>query len=395
MEVKVIKFGGSSVANHKCIIGVGDIVKRHSEMSKLIIVLSAQKGVTNDLIKRAKRMQKQPDTREMDMLISTGEQISIALLTMHLKSINIKAVSLTASQIKLTTDKNHTNAKIKSISKNILMQYLESHDVLIVAGFQGITEDNQITTLGRGGSDLTAIAIAACMNLNEVNIYSDVRGVYTTDPNQNIKALLVEKISYQEMLEMASSGARVMNSRAVELAAKKNIKIKLYSTFSEVMGTEISEVVDMEERKITGVVRQNNLAIISIKLRETEGNLLSEALNLISLEEINIDLFTFDLGILKIVIKEEMLDRVYKIFSRNTNYQVIGKENNLVKVSVIGLGMIRQPGIAAQVAYVLSEEKIKIELISCSEINISILINKIKAKLAIDKLHKKMIEKEQ
>ncbi|MFP4456476.1 MAG: aspartate kinase [Clostridia bacterium] len=394
MEVKVMKFGGSSIANNKCIKRVGDIIKRHSEMSKLIIVLSAQKGVTDDLIKRAKQIQKQPDAREMDMLISTGEQISIALLTMHLKSINIKAVSLTASQIKLTTDAYHTNARIKSLTNNVLVKYLKGYDVLIVAGFQGITRDDQITTLGRGGSDLTAIAIASSLNLDEVNIYSDVEGVYSTDPNQNIKAVLIRKISYQEMLEMASSGAKVINNRAVELAAKKNIKIKLYSTSNEVMGTEINEVGKMEEKKITGVVSKNDLAILCIKLREAKDNLLSQALNLISLEDINIDLFTYDQGILKLVIKEEMLDKIDRVFSKDYDYKVIGKKSNLVKVSVIGLGMIRQPGIAAQVAKVLDKENVNIELISCSEINISILISKVQAKNAIEKLHEKLIEKE-
>jgi len=393
MKVKVLKFGGSSIANFKCMQTVGNIIKKHVLMSKLIIVLSAQKGVTNELIKKAKEIQVEPDTREMDMLISTGEQISIALLTMHLKSLGIRAVSLTASQINLVTDDNHTNARIKSVSNKAIINYLENYDVLIVAGFQGVTEKGQITTLGRGGSDLTSVAIAACIGINEVNIYSDVSGVYTTDPNQNNNSKLIKNILYQEMLEMASSGAKVINNRAVELAAKNNIKIKLFSTFSQEMGTVISGRFNMEERKITGVTEQNDLSMISIRLETGNDESLSKILKLISRQGINIDLFTYDKGTLKLIIKKGDLGQVKKAVCEGC-FKIEETEDNLTKVSVIGLGMISHPGIAASVATILCEEKINIKLISCSEINISILINKDKANIAVDKLHKKLIEKE-
>jgi aspartate kinase len=393
MKVKVLKFGGSSVANFKCMQTVGNIIKEHAIISKLIIVLSAQKGVTNELIKKAKEIQVEPDTREMDMLISTGEQISIALLTMHLKSLGIRAVSLTASQINLVTDDNHTNARIKSVKYKAIINYLENYDVLIVAGFQGVTEKGQITTLGRGGSDLTSVAIAACMGINEVNIYSDVSGVYTTDPNQNNNSKLIKNISYQEMLEMASSGAKVINNRAVELAAKNNIKIKLFSTFSQEMGTVISGRFNMEERKITGVIEQNDLSMISIRLETGNDESLSKILKLISRQGINIDLFTYDKGTLKLIIKKSDLGQVKKAVCEGC-FKIEETEDNLTKVSVIGLGMISHPGVAASVATILCEEKINIKLISCSEINISILINKDKANIAVDKLHKKLIEKE-
>ncbi len=394
MKVKVLKFGGSSVADIKCMQTVGKIIKKQALMSKLIVVVSAQKGVTNELIKKAKLVQSKPDYREMDMLISTGEQMSIALLTMHLKSIGLKAISLTAVQIKLITDENHTNARIKAIDNKVLHHYLKNNDVLIVAGFQGVTTKGEVTTLGRGGSDLTAVAVATCLKLDEVYIYSDVDGVYTSDPNENFNSKLIKSISYQEMLEMASAGAKVINNRAVELAAKNNIKIKLFSTFSQKMGTVISGGVNMEERRITGVIKQDNLAIINIRFYSKYDKALANSLREISLKGINIDLFTYNNGVLKIVISKNDLKKAKETLLNSCNIEIIEELSDLSKVSVIGLGMISQPGVAALVAMSLSEEDIAILLISCSEINISILVDNSKAKIAVSKLHKRLIEKE-
>src|SRR6056297_1049484 len=375
MMVKVLKFGGSSIADIKCMQTVGKIIKKQALMSKLIVVVSAQKGVTNELIKKAKLVQSKPDYREMDMLISTGEQMSIALLTMHLKSIGLKAISLTAVQIKLITDENHTNARIKAIDNKVLHHYLKNNDVLIVAGFQGVTTKGEVTTLGRGGSDLTAVAVATCLKLDEVYIYSDVDGVYTSDPNENFNSKLIKSISYQEMLEMASAGAKVINNRAVELAAKNNIKIKLFSTFSQKMGTVISGGVNMEERRITGVIKQDNLAIINIRFYSKYDKALANSLREISLKGINIDLFTYNNGVLKIVISKNDLKKAKETLLNSCNIEIIEELSDLSKVSVIGLGMISQPGVAALVAMSLSEEDIEILLISCSEINISILVD--------------------
>ncbi len=393
MEIKVLKFGGSSVANDQCIELVGSIISLYSKETKLIVVLSAQKEVTDNLILKAKRMQKVPDSRELDMLISTGEQVSIALLAMYLKSLSIKAISLTAPQIKILTDKNHTNAKIQKISHHVIRKYIERNDVLIIAGFQGVTYSNDITTLGRGGSDLTAVAIASCLNLEEVNIYSDVKGVYTTDPNQYKNAKLLTIASYQEMLEMASSGAKIINNRAVELAAKNGVKINLYSTFSKEKGTEIKEVKKMEERKISGIIKKDSLAILSIRLNELSESSLAKALELISMQDINIDLFTFDNDLFKVVADKEKAEKIESIFFGNELFTITEVCNNISKVSVIGLGMVRQSGVATEVVKTLEKNMIDIKLISCSEINISTLVVSDKADLALEKLHLNLIEK--
>jgi aspartate kinase len=396
MSVKVVKFGGSSIADVSCIRQAAQIVSEQSKKTKVIVVLSAQKGMTDYLYGKALEVSSMPDKREMDVLLSAGEVISIALFTMHLKERKVKVKSLTASQAGIFTNREYTKAKIKSIDIIRIESELKQNDVLIIAGFQGVTAKNDITTLGRGGSDITAVAIAKALCAKEVDIYSDVDGIYSMDPNMNANAILISSVSYEEMLELSGSGAKVLNNRCVEIAAKERITINLYSTFTKLKGTSITKEKHMIEGvKVTSITKKDNLVVCRYELDDSQTS-IEKVLGELSKARISIDLFTYDAKTLHIVFEKDERTQIKEINARlGVREKSIKLFNNLSRVSVIGYGLKKQPGIAFQVVSIIKNNNVDIELVSCSETNISCFIKRDKADELINSLHEELIEKQE
>ena len=389
MTLLVEKYGGTSVKDINRVMEVAlEVKKRIDAGNEIVMVVSAPGGLTDELIKKAKTINEKPQGRELDVLLSTGEQVSIALMAMALESLGVKAISYTAPQLGIKTTHSHNTAKIKGIDTKKIREKLDDGYVVIVAGFQGVTDSGCITTLGRGGSDTSAVAIGAALGVGKVDIYTDVDGIYSADPRTVKNTIKHKKISFEEMIEMAGSGARVLHSRSVELAAKYGINIHLKSSFSWKEGTIVEEGKYMEQNVIRGIAAASSLAKISV---EGKGISLSEVIGSISTSGANIDVITHNSyrGKTEIscIIKEEYLDMALSAIKvGNVSYK-----KDLSKVSVIGLG-VKSRGTAASIFDILAKENIEIEAVSCSEINISCIVPEkdiVKAQAA---LHKELIE---
>ena len=398
MPLIVLKFGGTSVGSIKKINYVAKIIKKHHhKKNKIIVVSSAMSGVTNDLIKKSKQISKNFDKFEYDVLLSSGEQIACALLSGALLKIGLKSRSWLSWQIPIITKGDHKSSRIISINKKEILKYVNSGGIPIITGFQGISNNRRITTLGRGGSDATAISIAKFFSADDCFIYTDVSGVYTTDPKLNSKAKKIKKISYEEMLEMASLGAKIMQPISLQDAMIKDIDINVRSTFINSNGTKISNNQQLfNKNPITGIAFTKNEAKITlIGVMDRPGTAASIFKPLAD-NQINVDMVVQtsspdggQTDITFTIIKDDVKNCI-KILKENKkiSYKKIIHDDKVSKVSVVGAGMIATPGVTYRMFQALAKKKINIMVISTSEIKISVLINQKNIKKAIRVLHK-------
>lgn len=398
MALIVQKYGGTSVADTERLKNVANrVIETVKEGNQVVVVLSAPAGMTDDLTRRAKEISKNPCGREMDMLLATGEQISISLFAMALKDMGQDAISFTAYQVGIITDKSHTKAKIQSINSDKIKKELDMGKVVVVAGFQGMTENNDITTLGRGGSDTTGVALGAALNADEVEIYTDVDGVYTTDPRIVKEARKIHYISYEEMLELAGSGAKVLHLRSIEIAAKYGIKIHLRSTFVKDKGTIVKEEDEtMEKSVIRGIGHSKNEAKITIAGVPDKPGIAAKIFEKISKENVNVDIIIQNLGDhgkndISFTMPSSDFEKAKKVSEKlkeELEAREVISDEEIGKVAIVGVGMKSNPGVAALMFKTLADAEINIEMISTSEIKIACIIRKSDIDKAVQVLHK-------
>lgn len=399
MSLIVQKYGGSSVADADKIKHVAKrVIKTKKQGNDIVVIVSAMGKSTDNLIALAHQITDDPPGREMDVLLATGEQVSIALLAMALCSIGHDAISFTGPQVGIITDEYHTKARIRSINGAKIKDELSKGRIVIVAGFQGTTIDNRITTFGRGASDLTAVAIAAELNADLCEIYTDVDGVYTADPNLVKDARKLEQISYDEMLEMASLGAKVLQSRSVEFAKKFNVPLHVRSTFSETEGTVVIEgVKEMEDVVVSGVASNKNEAKISLLGVPDKPGIAAKIFGEMAKANINVDMIIQNVSAngltdLSFTVAKSDLKQTLGLMQRVKNEigaLGISADEKIAKVSVVGLGMKSHPGVAAKMFETLAEQNINIQMISTSEIKISCVIDEASADNAVRAIHEK------
>ncbi|MBA3005945.1 MAG: aspartate kinase [Proteobacteria bacterium] len=398
MALIVQKFGGTSVGSPAKIKAVAERVLRNKKQgNQMVVVLSAMSGETNRLVDLASQMQELPDTREMDMLLSTGEQVTVSLFAMAVKQAGDDAVSFLGDQVKIKTDSVHTKARIESIDSEKIRAELNQGRVVVIAGFQGVNEKGDITTLGRGGSDTTAVALAAALKADSCEIYTDVEGVYTTDPNICAKARKIDRISYDEMLELASLGAKVLDIRSVTLAKRYKVPIHVRSTFTETEGTwVIEEDKQMEGLIVSGVTYNKNEARITVSGVPNQPGIAAKIFTPISDENIIVDMIiqNQDAGRGKAdmtftVIRSDY-ERTLKLLQeliKKIGAESVQGDTNITKISIVGVGMRNHSGIASTMFSVLAKEGINISMISTSEIKVSCVIEEKYTELAVRALH--------
>jgi aspartate kinase len=393
----VQKYGGTSVGNPERIKNVARrVVRTREEGHDVVVVVSAMSGETDKLINLANQVSDNPDPREMDMLVSTGERVTIALLAMAIQSFGHKAQSFTGRQAGIISDSVHTKARIEKITGERLRQALAEGKVAVVAGFQGITEKDDVSTLGRGGSDLSAVAVAASLKADVCDIYTDVDGVYTTDPNMVPQARKLDKISYDEMLELASLGAKVLQTRSVEFAKKYNVPVRVLSSFNDNPGTLVTkEDSDMEKVVVSGVAYDKNQVKVTVQGVPDKPGVAAKIFNTISDNNIVVDMIIQNIGEGGLTdmsftvpktdakkISELMRKVVAEIGAKNVNVK-----EDIAKISIVGVGMRSHSGVAAQMFSALAKEGINIMMISTSEIKISCVIDARYTELAVRVLH--------
>ena len=399
MKRLAIKFGGTSVGTIEKIKKVADIIKkRHSEGNEIIVVVSAMSGVTNDLIKKSNLISKNFNNEELDVLLSSGEQVSSSLLSGAIMNLGIKARSWLGWQIPILTNDNYNSSQIIKIKTEEILNFISNKGVAVIAGFQGISLKNRITTLGRGGSDLSAVAIAKFFQTDSCEIYTDVEGVLTTDPSLNKNAKKIDKISYEEMLEMASLGAKVMQPNAVQAAMIDDIPIHVRSTFSENPGTKIISENEIDYKKVvTGVAYSKNNAKVSIVGVVDKPGVAADIFEPIGKNNINVDMVIQNTSFdgknanVTFTIKREDLQKTLSLIEKKKdklNYNKVVHDDRLAKVSIIGAGMIANAGVTHKMFRSLADEKINILAISTSEIKISVLIREELTQKAVKVLHK-------
>lgn len=400
MGIVVQKFGGTSLADTDKIKNVAKaVIKEKNNGNDVVVIVSAMGHTTDYLVKLSSEISKNPNKREMDMLLSTGEQVSIALLTMAIQEEGYEAISLNASQVGIITENVHSTARIIDIKTDKLNKILKEGKIIVVAGFQGVTEDGEITTLGRGGSDTSAVAIAASLKADRCDIYTDVEGVYTTDPRIVPNASRLETVSYEEMLELARTGANVLHPRAVETAKVYNVPLRVRSTFKlENLGTYIIGVNEMEINKnVTGVAADTTqVRIVICDVPDQPGNAGKVFQNLAK-SNISVDMIiqsyarhNLNTNDIAFTVDENDLTNTLEILEnvkKELNASNIFVDDDIAKVSIVGAGMIDHPGIASSMFNALAKADINIKMISTSEIKISCLVNKSDAKKAIQVLH--------
>ncbi len=398
MALIVQKFGGTSVGSPEKIKAVAErLLRCKGQNNQMVVVLSAMSGETNRLVALASQMQDFPDTREMDMLLSTGEQVTISLFAMAVKQAGGDAVSFLGDQVKINTDSVHTKARIESIDAEKIMAELEQGRVVVIAGFQGVNEKGDITTLGRGGSDTTAVALAAALKADSCEIYTDVEGVYTTDPNMCAKARKIDRISYDEMLELASLGAKVLDIRSVTFAKRYKVPVHVRSTFTETEGTwVVEEDKQMEGLVVSGVTYNKNEARITVSGVPNQPGIAAKIFTPISDADIIVDMIiqNQDAGQGKADMSFTVLRTDYErtLLLLQDVIQKIGGEKvqgdtNIAKISIVGVGMRNHSGIASTMFSVLAKEGINISMISTSEIKVSCVIEEKYTELAVRALH--------
>ncbi len=394
----VQKYGGSSVANAERVMYVAKkIVKTYEAGNQVVVVLSAQGDTTDHLIDMAYEINESPSKREMDMLLATGEQISIALLAMAIETFGIPSISLTGQQVGIKTSSIYSNARIESICGARVLRELENKRIVIIAGFQGMDEEDNITTLGRGGSDTTAVALAAALKADFCEIYTDVDGVYTADPRVVPRAKKLKEIEFGEMLELASLGARVLHNRSVELAKKYNVHLVVRSSLNDNDGTIVKEECEMEKMLVRGVAHDTDIARIAvIAVRDIPG-VAYKIFKLLADGNVNVDIILQSIGrdgtkdISFTIAKSQLKEAIHLL---NQNLDEIGAKDvsfsqDVAKVSIVGAGMANHPGVASLMFEALAEAQININMISTSEIKISCLVAREDAEKAVQAIHDK------
>ncbi len=385
MKLIVQKFGGTSVANTERIFNVARIVTdTYKKGCNVVVVVSAQGDTTDDLIAKAHEIDPNPSKREMDVLLSTGEQISIALLAMAISKLGFPVISLTGRQAGFLTDSNHSKARIKKVDTERIEKELDQRKIVVVAGFQGMNRYDDITTLGRGGSDTSAVALAAELKADLCQIYTDVDGVYTADPRIVRSATKLEEISFDEMLELASCGAQVLHNRSVEMAKKYNVNLEVLSSLENKPGTKVKEVTKMEKMLIKGVAKDDDVARISVVGLPDKPGIAFRIFSVLASKKVNVDIILQSVGRdgtkdISFTVPEESLSTAVEAL--NEQMELLGAhrievDENVTKVSIVGAGMQSNPGVAAKMFEALYEADINIQMISTSEIKISVLIQK-------------------
>ena len=399
MALIVQKFGGTSVGSVERIEAVAEkVIASRKQGHQVVVVVSAMSGETNRLIGLAEEIQgtKTPSGRELDVLVSTGEQVTIALLSMALQKRNCDAISCTGSQLSIRTDNKFNKARIQNIDAERLKKLLDDGNVVVVAGFQGIDEEGNITTLGRGGSDTTAVALAASVKADECQIYTDVDGVYTTDPRVEPNARRLDRITFEEMLEMASLGSKVLQIRAVEFAGKYDVPLRVLSSFEDGPGTLITYEDDsMEDPLISGIAFNRDEAQLTIKGVPDQPGVAAHILGPISAENIEVDMIVQNVGNdgttdFTFTVHRNDYDKALKVLENTANKLgggSVGGDPNIVKLSIVGVGMRSHAGIASRMFSALADEKINILMISTSEIKISVVIEEKYLELGVRTLH--------
>jgi len=391
----VQKYGGTSVGDLDRIANVANrVAKAREEGKDLVVVVSAMSGETNKLIDYAHHFSDNPSKKEMDMLLSSGERVTAALLAIALQAKGYDAVAMTGRQAGIVTDNTHTYARIEKIDPTAMQNAINEGKIVIVAGFQGINKDGSVTTLGRGGSDLSAVALAGALHADQCEIYSDVDGIYTTDPRIEPKAKKLDTISYDEMLEMSSLGAKVLQNRSVELAKKLGVKLYAKSSFSDNEGTLITEESEnMEEVLVSGVVLDKNQARVTLRGVADRPGIAAEIFSKLADENINVDMIIQNVGTdgltnLGFTVPQSELENAKKVVNGfDHDIQGADYDENVCKVSVVGVGMKSHAGVAAKAFTVLADSNINIQMISTSEIKVSMIIDEKYGELSIRALH--------
>lgn len=398
MALIVQKYGGSSVADVECMRRVAKrILKTRDEGNQVVVVVSAMGDTTDDLIELAKKINPDPDEREMDALMATGEQISSAVLTMALHALGADAVSMTGPQAGIYTDAVHTKAKIRALKPKRLLAQLKKGRIVVVAGFQGLNPNEDIATLGRGGSDTTAVALAAAIKADRCQILKDVEGVYTANPRIVPDARKVDEIAYDEMLELASMGAEVLQSRAVEFAKNHGVVLEVMSSFVEKPGTLVrEEVKNMEDIVVRGVASDKNQSKVTVKGLEDKPGVAALMFTELARKNINVDMIVQNVSekgetdITFTVPRGDLAktQRAVEALQADLGAKAIVVDEDIAKVSIVGVGMRSHSGVAARMFEALAKQKINIEMIATSEIKISVVIRKGDADKAVQVLHK-------
>lgn len=402
MALIVQKYGGSSVRDAERVMNVARrITDTYKAGNNVVVVVSAQGDTTDDLIEKAKEINPNASKREMDMLLATGEQISISLLAMAIEKIGCPVVSLTGWQAGMKTDTKYSSARIKTIDTERLSMELDKGRIVIVAGFQGINKYDDITTLGRGGSDTSAVALAAALRADLCEIYTDVDGVYTTDPRICEGAYKLEEISYDEMLELASLGANVLHNRSVEMAKKYNVKMSVRSSLNNNEGTYVKEESQVEKMDVRGVTRDNDCAKVALCGVEDAPGKAFQVFEMIAKAGISVDLILQSIGNgnskdISFTVSEGDLDTVLKLVEENNSIikaREVKSTKDVAKVSIVGAGMVNNPGVAAKMFEALYDAQINIKMIATSEIKISVLVAQKDAESAVVAIHDKFLSK--
>ena len=398
MSLIVQKFGGSSVANAERVFNVANIVTdTYKDGNDVIVVVSAQGDTTDDLIDKAKEINPNASKREMDMLLSSGEQISASLLAMAIEKLGYPVISMTGWQAGITTDANHSSARIRKINPEYIKAELDKKRIVIVTGFQGVSKYDNITTLGRGGSDTSAVALAAACHADLCEIYTDVDGVYTTDPRIVPDAKKLNEITFDEMLELASLGANVLHNRSVEMAKKYNVNLCVRSSLTRAEGSIVKEDAKMEKMMVRGVAKDCDVARISlVGIEDTPGKAF-RIFSLLAKHNINVDIILQSIGRnnkkdISFTVSQTKIDEVLEIIEANKDvidFEDMSYTTAVSKVSIVGAGMVTNPGVAAKMFEALFEAQINIHMIATSEIKVSVLIDEGCENKAVQALHEK------
>ena len=396
----VKKFGGSSVANAERIKHVAQtIVKSYKEGNRVVVVLSAQGDTTDELIEKANEINPNASKREMDMLLATGEQQSVALMAMAIQALEVPVISLNAFQCKISSTSNYSNARIKDIATERILNELENRRIVIITGFQGVNRHLDVTTLGRGGSDTSAVALAAKLHADLCEIYTDVDGVYTADPRVVKGARKLNEITYDEMLELASLGAKVLHNRSVELAKKFNVNLVVRSSMTDAEGTIVKEETKVEKMLVNGVAVDKDVARISIVGVKNEPGIAFKLFSILSKEKISVDIIIQSIGRgdtkdISFTTTREDLQRTLKALEDNKerlSFESVSFNDRVAKVSIVGAGMATNSGVAAMLFEATYDAGINVNMISTSEIKISILVDEKDADRAANAIHEKFI----
>ena len=391
----VQKFGGTSVGDLEKIKNVANrVIKSKKDGHDLVVVVSAMSGETNKLTEYAQFFSKNPAKRELDILLSSGERVTASLLSIAFQEMGFKSIAMSGRQAGILTDTSHTVARINDIDTANIKRYIKEDNIIVLAGFQGINENGDVTTLGRGGSDLTAVAVAGALEADLCEIYTDVNGIYTTDPRIENKAKKIEKISYDEMLELASLGAKVLQTRSVEMAKKLNVNLVTRSSFTNEEGTLITtEESIMEKPLVSGIALDRNQARVSIRGVDDSPGMASDFFKVFTKENINIDMIIQNVGHdgktnIGFTTPKTEMEKIKIIMKQFADVvDMVEYDDSVSKVSIVGVGMKSHSGVASKAFETLANEKINIEMISTSEIKISMIVNEKYSELAVKSLH--------